>query len=272
MPIVQEKINKLNELLLSMGSVVISFSGGVDSTFLAAAAHKLLSNKAVAVTAYSESFAAWEKNDAQAIAKAIGIKHIFLPGGEMNNADFVSNTYQRCYYCKKERFSALAVWAKEHGYGFVAEGSNNDDLEDFRPGMKAIAELPVVRSPLLEAGFTKEEIRLVSRQWGLPTWDKPSTACLVSRLTYGLPITAQRLLQIEQAEKLVRSYCSGKIRVRHHGALARIEVQPEVIPLLTRIEVLTDLVAGIKELGFTYVTIDLSGYRTGSMNEMMNEV
>ncbi|WP_425060726.1 Pyridinium-3,5-bisthiocarboxylic acid mononucleotide synthase [Sporomusa carbonis] len=272
MTIVQEKVNKLNNLLLSLESVAIAFSGGVDSTFLAAAAYRILGDRAVAVTAWSESSPVREKNDAQAIARAIGIQHVLLPAGEMNNADFIANTSQRCYYCKKERFSALVAWAEAHGYGWVAEGTNADDLGDFRPGMKAIAELPKVKSPLFTVGFTKAEIRAVSREWGLPTWDKPSAACLVSRLAYGLTITAARLKQVEQAEEVVRQYCPGQIRVRHHDTLARIEVQPEAIPLLTRPDVLPAVVAGIKELGFTYVTLDLSGYRTGSMNETLDEV
>ncbi|HWR43633.1 ATP-dependent sacrificial sulfur transferase LarE [Sporomusa sp.] len=272
MTVLHDKVNKLNDFLLTLGSVAIAFSGGVDSTFLAAAAYRLLGDKAIAVTACSESSPAREKIDAQVIAQAIGIKHVILAASEMNNADFVANTSQRCYYCKKERFSALVAWAEQQGYGWVAEGTNADDLGDFRPGMKAIAELPKVKSPLFDAGFTKAEIRAVSKEWGLPTWDKPSAACLVSRLSYGLPITPERLNQVEEAEELVRRYCSGQIRVRHHDTLARIEVQPEAMLLLTQSEVVADIVAGIKKLGFTYVTLDLNGYRTGSMNETLDEV
>lgn len=269
----QDKVNELNEFLLSLGSVAIAFSGGVDSTFLAAAAHKVLGEKAIALTALSESSPAWEKEDAQAITKAIGIKHIMLPASEMANADFIANTAERCYYCKKERFTALVAWAAEHGYNWVIEGTNADDLGDYRPGLKAIAELPKVKSPLFDTGFSKAEIRAVSKDWGLPTWDKPSAACLVSRLIYGLPITPERLKQVEQAEELVKQYCSGQIRVRHHDTLARIEVQPESIAaLLAKPEILPALVEGIKKLGFTYVTLDLCGYRTGSMNETLAEV
>ncbi len=268
MTTIHEKVNKLNELLLSFRSVAIAFSGGVDSTFLAAAAHRILGDKAIAITAISESSPERERVDAQNIARQIGIKHVILPASEMNNADFVANTSQRCYYCKKERFSALVTWAQEHGYNWVVEGTNADDLGDFRPGMKAIAELPRVKSPLFSTGFTKAEIRAISKEWGLPTWDKPSAACLVSRLVYGLPITVERLSQVEQAEELVRQHCSGQIRVRHHDTLARIEVQPEAIAgFLSNPEILPSIVAGIKKLGFTYVTLDLCGYRTGSMNE-----
>ncbi|HML31360.1 ATP-dependent sacrificial sulfur transferase LarE [Sporomusa sphaeroides] len=270
---IQEKVNKLNTILLTLKSAVIAFSGGVDSTFLAAAAHRVLGDNTMAITAVSESSPARECEEARAFAQAIGIKHTVLPASEMNSADFIANTSQRCYYCKKERFSALVAWSREHGFDWVIEGSNADDLGDFRPGMKAIAELPQVKSPLLEAGFTKEDIRAVSKEWGLPTWDKPSAACLVSRLVYGLEITAERLSQVELAEEVVRQHCSGQIRVRHHDALARIELQPEVMAkLLASQELLPVIVSGIKKLGFTYVTLDLSGYRTGSMNETLNEV
>lgn len=270
---IQEKVNKLNAILLTLKSAAIAFSGGVDSTFLAAAAHRALGDKTIAITAVSESSPAREREDARAFAQAIGIKHTVLSASEMNSADFIANTSQRCYYCKKERFSALVAWSREHDFDWVIEGSNADDLGDFRPGMKAIAELPLVKSPLLEAGFTKADIRAVSKEWGLPTWDKPSAACLVSRLVYGLEITAERLRQVELAEEVVRQYCSGQIRVRHHDTLARIELQPEVMAkLLANQELLPAIVAGIKKLGFTYVTLDLSGYRTGSMNETLGEV
>lgn len=273
MNIIQTKVNKLKEILVSLESVAIAFSGGVDSTFLAAAAQKFLECKAIAITVASESSTVHEIEDAKANAKRIGIKHEVWNGSEMNNADFIANTSQRCYYCKKERFTALAAWADEQGYNWVIEGSNADDLNDFRPGMKAISELNKVRSPLLEAGFTKAEIRSVSREWGLPTWDKPSAACLVSRLVYGLPITSTRLRQVEQAEEIVRRHCSGQIRVRHHDVLARIEVQPEDIKtILANTDIMLSIVTGIKKLGFTYVTLDLFGYRTGSMNETLDEV
>lgn len=270
---IQEKVNKLNDILLSLKSAAIAFSGGVDSTFLAAAAYRVLGDNTIAITAISDSSPARERDDASALAQTIGIKYVMLPASEMNNTDFIANTSQRCYYCKKERFSALVAWSQEHGFDWVIEGTNADDLGDFRPGMKAIAELPKVKSPLLEAGFTKADIRAVSKEWGLPTWDKPSAACLVSRLVYGLPITTARLRQVEQAEEVVRQFCSGQIRVRHHDTLARIELQPEAMTkLLANQEYLSAIVSAIKKLGFTYVTLDLDGYRTGSMNETLNEV
>ncbi|WP_378953708.1 ATP-dependent sacrificial sulfur transferase LarE [Pelosinus sp. sgz500959] len=262
----KEKIKELHELLSGFGSVVVAFSGGVDSSFLAAAALRAVGEKAVAVTAFSETLAESEKDEAILLAKEIGIKHILLNISELNSPDFVENTTSRCYHCKKERFSVLATWAKEHGYNWILEGSNADDLSDYRPGIKAVEELEKVRSPLLEVGLTKGEIREISKEWNLPTWDKLSAACLSSRVAYGIPVTAERLKQIEMAEELVKRFCSGQVRVRHHGNIARIEVAPENIERLAAPEIANILEEGLKEIGFTYVTLDLAGYRMGSMN------
>lgn len=260
------KIKQLHDMLCGLGSVVVAFSGGVDSSFLAAAAVRAVGDRAIAVTAYSETLAESEKQEAVLIAKEIGIKHILLHISELNSAEFVENTASRCYHCKKERFSVLADWARENQYEWVLEGSNADDQLDYRPGMKAVDELEFVRSPLLEVGLSKSEIREISRQWDLPTWNKPSAACLSSRVAYGLSVTAERLKQIEDAEELVKQFCSGQIRVRHHGNIARIEVEPENLGLITNPEIAKILDKGLKEIGFTYITVDLAGYRMGSMN------
>jgi len=260
------KIEQLNTLLSSFGSIVVAFSGGVDSSFLAAAAVRAVGDKAVAVTAFSETLAESEKQEAILLAKEIGIQHILLNISELNSPEFVENTVSRCYHCKKERFSVLADWAQLNHYNWVLEGSNADDLSDYRPGMKAVDELEFVRSPLLEVGFTKGEIREVSKEWNLPTWDKLSAACLSSRVAYGIPVTAERLKQIESAEELVKKFCPGQVRVRHHGNIARIEVEPENIKLITTLEIAKILEQGLKEIGFTYVSVDLAGYRMGSMN------
>lgn len=260
------KIKQLQELISGFGSVVVAFSGGVDSSFLAAAAVRAVGDKAIAVTAFSETLAESEKNEAILIAKEIGIKHILLHISELNSPEFVENTASRCYHCKKERFSVLADWAKENQYNWILEGSNADDLSDYRPGMKAVHELETTRSPLLEVGLTKSEIREISKEWNLPTWDKLSAACLSSRVAYGISVTADRLKQIERAEELVKQFCSGQVRVRHHDNIARIEVAPENIGLITTPEIARTLDQGLKEIGFTYVTIDLAGYRMGSMN------
>lgn len=260
------KLDKLMALIKEMGSVVIGFSGGVDSAMLTAAAWRCLGSKAVAVTACSATLPASEQEEAVQTAKAIGIQHILLNIDELESSDFAANDGQRCYYCKQTRFGALSQWAKENGYTWVLEGSNADDCKDYRPGMKAVAELEQVRSPLLEAGLTKAEIREIAHEWGLAVWDKPSAACLSSRVAYGLTITNDRLHQIEQAEEVVKKFCTGQVRVRHHDDLARIEVSPEDIPLLAAPENARYIAEKLKEIGFTYITLDLTGYRTGSMN------
>ncbi|MDR3591639.1 MAG: ATP-dependent sacrificial sulfur transferase LarE [Negativicutes bacterium] len=267
-----DKLARLNEDLESLGGAVVAFSGGVDSTFLAAAARRVLGDRVVLATAYSPTSSEAEKKDITALVAALGSEHVWLPAAELDDPQFLANTAQRCYYCKKGRFSALVDWAKSRGFEWVIEGTNADDLGDFRPGMKAIAELEAVKSPLLAAGFSKKEIRAMSKEWGLPTWDKPSAACLVSRLAYGLAITPERLEQVDKAEQLVKGFVKGQVRVRHHGDLARIEVCPESIGELAQPQTATALVSGLKKLGFTYVTADLAGYRTGSMNEMLDEV
>lgn len=266
---IQAKLDHLRKILSNLGRAVVGFSAGVDSTFLLAAASRSLGDKVVAITACSATLPAAEREEAIAITKQLGIRHVLLPVDELANAAFAANTKQRCYYCKKTRFGALIQWAQQHGYAWVLDGANADDCRDYRPGMRAIAELERVGSPLLEAGLTKAEIREISREWGLPTWNKPSAACLSSRVAYGLAITNERLGQIEQAEKVVKEFCRGQVRVRHHDNLARIEVSPADIPVLAAPENARRIYAALKQLGFTFVTLDLAGYRTGSLNEML---
>ncbi|MBP2645395.1 MAG: hypothetical protein H6Q75_835 [Firmicutes bacterium] len=263
-----EKLKRLNDILLSLTSAVVAFSGGVDSTFLAAAAQRVLKHKVILVTACSDTSPVGEILAAESWAAAQGFQLVLLNTGELNNKEFTANSAERCYHCKKERFTSLTDWAKEHGYAWVIEGSNLDDLADYRPGMKAIKELEKVRSPLLEAGLTKAEIRALSKAWGLITWNKPSAACLVSRLAYGMPITSQILKQVDLAETLVRKFCPGQVRVRHHGNLARVEV--EEISKIVQPGIAQAITQGLKELGFTYVTVDMTGYRTGSMNDVLS--
>lgn len=271
MEIVQQKLIKLNTLLKNFESVAIGFSGGVDSTFLAAAAAKVLGEKAVAVTAYSPTLPESEKQEAVKFAEQIGIRHVLLSINELDDENFVANNPQRCYFCKRTRFGEISKWASDAGYAWVLEGSNADDVDDYRPGMKAVEELTIVRSPLLEAGLTKTEIRQLSKKWGLPVWNKPSAACLSSRVAYGEKITAERLSQIEQAEEFIKGFCTGQVRVRHHGNLARIEVDAEYIAFFSQIEIRQKVVAHLKKLGFAFVTLDLIGYCTGSMNAMIEE-
>ena len=264
----EEKLRALISRLRACDSLVVALSGGVDSSTLVKAAALALGEKAVAITARSEMLSAEELADAEAMARAAGIRHVVVDAHDLDNPDVVKNDKERCYYCKRGRFEKLCTWARENGFAYVADGGNLDDKGDYRPGMRAIEELaPTVISPFMECGWTKADIRAQARAWGLAVADKPSAACLASRVEYGLPLTAERLAQIEKAETILRTFVKGQLRVRHHGNLARIEAEPNAFQeILTRRE---DIVAALKKIGFTYVTLDLVGYRTGSTNEAL---
>ena len=264
----EKKLNALLARLADYGSLVVALSGGVDSSTLAKAAGIALGDRAVAITARSELLAADELADAEAMAKAAGVRHLVVDARDLDNPQLAANDKNRCYYCKRGRFQKLVAWAKENGFAYVADGGNLDDRGDFRPGMKAIEELaPTVVSPFMECGWTKADIRAQARAWGLSVADKPSAACLASRVEYGLPLTPERLAQVEKAERVVRAFAKGQLRVRHHGNLARIETEPEAMQSLVGHR--EEITEKIKALGFLYVTLDLGGYRMGSTNEAL---
>jgi len=254
--------------LRGLGSVVVAYSGGLDSTFLAAVAHDVLGTRALAVTACSETYPEWEREQAVEVAQARGWRHELMATSELGIPEFAANPPDRCYHCKGELFRRLWEIARREGIEHVADGTTADDLDDHRPGRRAAGELGVV-SPLLSVGFTKAAIRKVSRDLGLPTWSKPAFACLSSRFPYGEAITAGKVAQVAEAEAFLRARGVHQYRVRHHGEVARIEVMPEDRKRLLEEPLCGELVATLKRLGFAYVTVDLEGYRTGSMNETL---
>lgn len=259
----------LNNILSGLKSVLVAFSGGVDSTFLLKSAiDKLGAKNILAVIATSETYPEHEKNEAIVIAQNLGANYLLVETKEFNDKNFRNNPENRCYFCKKELFSILINIARENKINFVCDGSNADDLSDFRPGAIAKKELGI-RSPLQEAGLTKAEIRKLSKQLGLPTWDKPSYACLASRIPYGEKITKEALKAINDGESYLRSLGFRQLRVRHHGNLARIEVEKTDIHKIIGQDFINKITKKFEELGYLYVTIDLKGYRIGSMNEVL---
>lgn len=266
----EEKKQRLADFFLHTGRIAVAYSSGVDSTFLLKAAHDVLGDNVLAVTAHSALFPGRDLTEAQAFCEAEGIRHIVFYPDEMAIDGFCENPVNRCYICKKDLFSKIRQIASENGFDVVAEGSNMDDLGDYRPGMKALEELAIM-SPLKEAGLTKAEIRKLSYDLGLKTYDKPSFACLASRFVYGETITREKLAMVEKAEELLMSHGFRQMRVRIHGMMARIELLPEDISRMAEPGLRQEIAEKMKAIGFTYTSLDLTGYRTGSMNESISE-
>jgi uncharacterized protein len=260
-----KKLQRLRKILIRMEGVLIAYSGGVDSTFLLKVAKDILYNKVISVTATSLTYPSYEIENARQMAKRLGIRHLIVKTDELSNIKFINNTQDRCYWCKRELFLKLTVLAKKYKLNYVLDGSNYDDTKDFRPGMKAAREFGI-RSPLKEVGFTKQEIRNLSKRFGLSIWDKPSFACLASRFPYGMRITKEGLNRVDKAERFLRNFGITQVRVRHHNQIARIEVFKDEIPKLLKEKEREKIVRRFKELDYTYVTVDLAGYRSGSMN------
>lgn len=269
--LLKDKLEALKELLKSMEKVAIAFSGGVDSTFLLKVAKDVLKDNVIAITLVSPLYPKREIKEAEKIAKTLGVKHIIEQEKSIfKNEAFLNNPPNRCYLCKKEEFEKIIDIAKKYNISYVLDGSNKDDLGDYRPGREALKELGI-RSPLLEMGFTKREIRELSKEFGLPTYDKPSLACLASRFPYGQKIDMESLRRVDEGEEFLRNLGIKQVRVRNYRDMARIEVDKESFRIFFDDNIRRKIVEKFKELGYIYITLDLEGYRTGSMNEILRE-
>src|SRR5438477_10473327 len=260
----ETKLNDFRERIKDLESCVVAFSGGVDSTLVLKVANDVLPDRVLAVTALSESLPSGELEEAGELARTIGAQHLVIRTFETRDGNYLANSANRCYFCKKEMYAGIGDLARSKGFDCVLDGLNRDDLNDRRPGRAAAIEHGVI-SPLVDAGLTKIEVRELSRQFGLPTWDKPALACLSSRIPHGTPITLQSLSQVDRAETFLRKLGVGQVRVRHHGETARIEVEPRGFSLVRSHE--SEISSRLNALGFRDVVIDPEGYKTGSVSE-----
>jgi len=260
----ETKLNDLRERIKGVASCAVAFSGGVDSTLVLKVAHEALGDRVIAVTALSESLPGGELEEAENLARTIGVEHLVIRTFETRDRNYLTNAANRCYFCKTEMYARIGAAARNQGFDAILDGLNVDDLNDRRPGRAAAIEYGVI-SPLVEAKLTKIEVRELSRQFGLPTWDKPALACLSSRIPHGTPITLQALSQVDRAEAFLRKLGVGQVRIRHHGETARIEVEPRDFSLVRSHE--SEITSRLNALGFRDVVLDPEGYRTGSVSE-----
>lgn len=267
--LLEKKISKLKNYLRSIDSAIVAFSGGVDSTFLLKIASDILKDKLIAVTAKSPTFTQTELKDSKTIAQELKVKQIIIETGELQNKSFTVNDKERCYYCKNELLGLISKYAKKNNFSYILDGSNYEDMNDWRPGAKAVKKWGVI-SPLKEAGLVKEEIRTASKELGLSTWDKPAAACLASRIPYGTKITEDLLQKISDAESVLKKLGFRQVRVRHHGNIARIELPAHDIHKILNSKIKNTVIKSLKKLGYIYITLDIEGYITGSMNKTLN--